>query len=56
MQKTILEGSWQDYPTDRTQDMTPTNEGPPSPNSMPLVLHDEVPLSKTKSHLPTIEE
>ena len=36
--------------------MTPTNVGPPSPNSMPLVLQDEVPLAKTKPHLPKIEE
>ena len=56
MQKSILPRSWQDYPTARTQDATPTNVGPPSPNSMPLVLQDEVPLAKTKSHLPKIEE
>ena len=56
MQKTILPGSWQDYPTARTQDVTPTNVGPPSPNSTPLVLQDEVPLAKTKSHLPNIKE
>ena len=56
MQKTTLPRSWQDYPTARTQDMTPTNVGPPSPNSTPLVLQDEVPLAKTKSHLPKIEE
>ena len=42
MQKTILARSWQDYPTARTQDVTPTNAGPPGPNST--------------SHLPKIEE
>ena len=52
MQKTILPRSWQDYPTVRTQDMIPTNVGPPSPNSMPLALQEEVSLAKTKSHLP----
>ena len=56
MQKTILPRSWQDYPAARTQDVTSTNVGPPSPNSMPLVLQDEVPLVKTKYHLPKIEE
>ena len=55
IQKTILARSWQDHPTARTQDVTPTNVGPPSPNSMSLVLRDEVPLAKTKSHLPKIE-
>ena len=34
----------------------PTNVGPPSPNSTPLLLRDEVPLAKPKSHLPKIEE
>ena len=29
MQKTVLPRSWQDYPTARTQDVTPTNVGPP---------------------------
>ena len=56
IQKTILPRSWQEYPTARTQDMTPTNVRPSSPNSMPLVLQDEVLLAKTKSHLPKIEE
>ena len=56
MQKTILPRSWQDYPTARTQDVTPTYVGPPSPNSTPLVLQDEVPLAKTKYQLPKIEE
>ena len=56
MQKMILPRSWQDHPTARTQDVTTTNVGPPSPNSTPLVLQDEVPLAKTKSHLPKIEE
>ena len=46
MQKTILQRSWQDHPTARTQDMTPTNVGPLSLNSMPLVLQDEVSLAK----------
>ena len=44
----MLPRSWQDYPTARTQDVTPTDVGPPSPNSMSLVLQDEVPLAKTK--------
>ena len=56
MQKTILARSWQDHPTGRIQDMTPTNLGPPSPNSTSLVLQDEVQLAKTKSNLPKIEE
>ena len=56
MQKTILARSWQDHPTARTQDMTPTNVRPPSPTSTPLVLQDEVQLAKTKSHLPRIKE
>ena len=46
--------TWQDHPTARTQDMTPTNVGPPSPNSMPLVLQEEVQLAKTKSQLPKL--
>ena len=46
IQKTILARSWQDHRTPRTQDVTPTNVGPPSPNCMPLVLQDEVPLAK----------
>ena len=48
IQKTILPRSWQDHPTARTQDMTPTNVGHPSTNSMPLVLQDEVPLAKNR--------
>ena len=40
----------------QTQDVTPTNMGPPSSNSTTLVLQDEVPLAKTKSHLPKIKE
>ena len=46
MQKTILARSWQDYPTSWTQDVTPTDVGPPSPQSMPLALQDEVPHAK----------
>ena len=45
MQKTILPRSWQDHPTARPLDMAPTNVGPPSPNSMPLIPQDEVPLA-----------
>ena len=56
MQKTILPRSWQDYPPARTHDVILTNVGHPSPTSMPLSLQDEVPLAKTKSHLPKIEE
>ena len=36
--KPILARSWQDHPTARTQDVTPNNVGPPSPNSTSLVL------------------
>ena len=48
MQKTILPRSWQDYPTARTQDVTPTDVGTPSPNSTPLVLQDESPTCQNQ--------
>ena len=54
IQKTILTKFWQDYPTCQDSGCdTPTNVGPPSPNFYMslLVLQDEVPLAKTKSHL-----
>ena len=41
----MLPRSWQDHPTARTQFMTPSNVGPPSPNATPLVLQEEVPLA-----------
>ena len=56
MEKTILPRSWQDHPTAMPQDMKLTNVGPPSPNCMPVVLKDEVPLAKTKSPSPKIKE
>ena len=56
MQKTILPRSWQDYSAAQTQDIILTNVRPPIPPSMPLVLQDEVPLAKPKSHLPLIEQ
>ena len=41
----ILARSWQDHTTAKTMDVTPTNVGPPSPNSTLMVLKHEVPLA-----------
>ena len=41
----ILPRSWQNHPTAKTMDVTPTNVGPPSPNSTLMVLKHEVPLA-----------